>query len=86
MKHAQVSCLDLQFLLFDIPKTSTIEAKNIQKTIAFVNCVTFIVYMMSIIQDWTKKKDIRSMPCNGFAFTTPTFLTEQKKNHFGGFC
>ncbi|MCJ1348467.1 hypothetical protein MMC31_006699 [Peltigera leucophlebia] len=50
MKHAKSSCLDLQFIL---PKSAN-KAKDIQKTVVFVNSVTEIRPMISILQSWMK--------------------------------
>lgn len=52
MEHTKASCLDLQFIL---PETAT-RANDIQKTIIFVNNVTDIMPLISIIQGWMKKK------------------------------
>lgn len=51
MKQPRARGLDLQFVL---PKT-TIQAKDIQKTIIFVNSVTEIIPKINILQDWIKK-------------------------------
>ena len=53
MEHSKTSCLDLQFLLPKIAK----EAKDIQKTIIFVNTVAEIRQIIDIIQDWMRKLD-----------------------------
>lgn len=50
MEHPKASCLDLQFLLPPIAK----EAKNIQKTVIFVNSVAEICPMIAIIRSWMK--------------------------------
>ena len=50
MKHAKSSCLDLQFIL---PKIAN-KAKDIQKTVVFVNSLTEIRPMISILQSWMK--------------------------------
>lgn len=50
--HAKASFLDLQFVFSNIYlNTATIEVKNIQKTIIFVNNVTDIKPMISIFWD-----------------------------------
>lgn len=51
IKHTKASCLDLQFIL---PKTAK-KAKNIQKTIIFVNSIKEICPLIEIIQDWIIK-------------------------------
>lgn len=51
MEHSKASCLDLQFIL---PKKAT-AAKNIQKTIIFVNSVSDICPLICIIVDWIKQ-------------------------------
>ncbi|MCJ1464294.1 hypothetical protein MMC07_002907 [Pseudocyphellaria aurata] len=53
MEHPKASCLDLQFIL---PETAQ-EAKDIQKTLVFVNSITDIFPMISIIQAWMKQKN-----------------------------
>lgn len=50
MDHAKASCLDLQFIL---PKKA-IAAKDIQKTIIFVNSVSDIRPLIRIIVGWMK--------------------------------
>lgn len=50
MKHTKSSCLDLQFVL---PKVAT-KAKDIQKTVIFVNSVSEIRPKISILQGWMK--------------------------------
>ncbi|MCJ1466709.1 hypothetical protein MMC07_005329 [Pseudocyphellaria aurata] len=52
MKHPQTSCLDLQLFLLE---TGT-QAKDIQKTIVFVNSVTEINPVIHIFQDWMRRK------------------------------
>lgn len=51
MKHSKDSCLDLQFLL---PKFAK-EARNIQKTVIFVNTISDIRPTITIIQGWMKQ-------------------------------
>lgn len=51
MKHPRSSCLDLQFVL----PPSAKEAKDIQKTIIFVNSVNEIRVIISIFHAWMKK-------------------------------
>lgn len=51
MKHSKGSCLDLQFML---PKTAK-EARDIQKTVIFVNTISDIRPTISIIQAWMKQ-------------------------------
>ncbi|MCJ1470687.1 hypothetical protein MMC07_009334 [Pseudocyphellaria aurata] len=53
MKHPKTSCLDLQFIL---PEVSS-EAKNIQKTIIFVNSVAEIFPIIDTIQSWMELKN-----------------------------
>lgn len=50
MKHTKSSCLDLQFVLPKVAK----EAKDIQKTVIFVNSVTKIRPIINIFQSWMK--------------------------------
>lgn len=50
MEQPKASCLDLQFLLSLIAK----EAKDIQKTVIFVNSVAKIRPMIAIIRSWMK--------------------------------
>lgn len=50
MQFSKSSCLDLQFIL---PQTA-VSAKDIQKTIIFVNSVSDIRPMIEIIQAWMK--------------------------------
>lgn len=51
MKHSKKSGLDLQFIL---PKGAK-EAKDIQKTIVFVNTIAEIRPLIAIIRAWMKK-------------------------------
>lgn len=51
MHFLKASCLDLQLLL---PKGAQ-QAKNIQKTVIFVNTVAEICHIIIIIQNWMKK-------------------------------
>lgn len=51
MDHPKASCLDLQLLL---PKGAQ-QAKDIQKTVIFVNTVAEICHIIMIIRDWMKK-------------------------------
>lgn len=51
MNHAKSSCLNLQFLLPQLAK----EAKDIQKTVIFVNTVNEIQHLIDIIRGWMKK-------------------------------
>ena len=51
MEHSKSSCLDLQFILPAEAK----EAKNIQKTIIFVNSVNEIHVIMDLIHAWMEK-------------------------------
>ena len=51
MEHPKSSCLDLQFIL----PTEAKEAKDIQKTIIFVNSVNEIRVIIDIIHAWMKK-------------------------------
>lgn len=51
MDYSKASCLDLQLLL---PK-GTQQAKDIQKTVIFVNTVAEIRPIIMIIQDWMRK-------------------------------
>lgn len=51
MEYPKFNCLDLQFIL---PKKAT-AAKDIKKTIIFVNNVSDICPLINIIVDWIKK-------------------------------
>ena len=51
MDYSKASCLDLQLLL---PKGAQ-QAKDIQKTVIFVNAVAEIRHIIMIIQNWMKK-------------------------------
>lgn len=51
IKNTKASCLDLQFIL---SKTAN-KARNIQKTIIFVNCDSEICLLINIIVGWMKK-------------------------------
>lgn len=53
IQHSKASCLDLQFIL---PK-NTKQAKDIQKTIIFVNSVKEIRPLIQIIRAWMIKLD-----------------------------
>lgn len=52
MKHSSSSFLDLQFVL---PETAT-QAKDIQKTIIFVTSTVYIWPIITVFQEWMKKK------------------------------
>ena len=47
MDHSKASCLDLQFILPKVAK----EAKDIQKTVIFVNTISEIRQVIDIVQD-----------------------------------
>lgn len=51
MRHTRASCLDLQFIL----PPQALSAKDIQKTIIFVNSVSDICPMIEIIRGWMKQ-------------------------------
>lgn len=51
IEYIKASCLDLQFILSKI----AIKARNIQKTIIFVNFVVEICLLINIIVSWMKK-------------------------------
>lgn len=50
-KYEKTSCLDIQFIFLK----KVIIAKNIQKTIIFINNVSDIYFLISIIVGWMKK-------------------------------
>lgn len=51
IEYTKASCLDLQFILLK----TTNKARNIQKTIIFVNSISEICPLINIIVGWIKK-------------------------------
>ncbi|MCJ1471186.1 hypothetical protein MMC07_009834 [Pseudocyphellaria aurata] len=77
MQHPKASCLDLQFILSEAAS----QAKDIQKTIVFVNLIAEIFPMIDIIQSWMKLMKYPVPAYNGLSsWIKPYFSTMSEYN------